>query len=110
MNNVRTINVPSEYLYISDVPEIKNEFNNDLPHNAIIDKQVTGVGGSHIALCNDEPYIVAVHMLRMIDNKVNQDHYKHVMKVDGTTLRTDIDSYLSNGGKKFMVTYDSVPK
>ena len=107
---IKTINVPSEYLYISDVPEIKTKYNNDLPYNCIIDKQVTGVGGSHIALCNEEPYIVAVHMLRMIDNKVGQDRYKHVMKVCGDTKRTDVFEYLQAGGKKFLVTYDSVPK
>lgn len=110
MSNIRTIKVPSDYLYISDVPEIIKEFNNDLPHNAVIDKQVTGVGGSHIALCNNEPYVVAVHMLRMIDNKVNQDHYKHVMKVSGDTTREQVNQYLESGGKKFLVTYDSVPK
>ena len=108
--SIKTINVPAEYLYISDVPEIKTTYNNDLPYNCIIDKQVTGVGGSHIALCNDEPYIVAVHMLRMIDNKVGQDKYKHVMKVSGDTKRTDVFEYLQAGGKKFLVTYDSVPK
>ena len=108
--NIRTINVSSEHIYLSDVPEIKTAYNGDLPYNCIIDKQVTGVGGSHIALCNDEPYIIAVHMLRMIDNKVSQDKYKHVMKVCGDTKKTDVLEYLQAGGKKFLVTYDSVPK
>ena len=81
MSNKIQINVPKEYIYLSDVPEIKTIYNNDLPHNAVIDKQLTGVGGTHIVLTNNEPYIVAVHMLRMISNKVEQDKYKHVFAV-----------------------------
>ena len=65
MNKI-TIKVPTGVRFISDVPEIKTTYNNDLPPNAVIDKQVTGVGGSHIALCNEEPYIVAVHLIRMM--------------------------------------------
>lgn len=110
MNNVITINVPKEYTYLSEVPEIRTTYNNDLPHNAVIDKQVTGVGGTHIVLTNKEPYIVAVHMLRMIENKVNQDKYKHVFPVTGETSAVQIEAALKSGCIKFMTTYDSVPR
>ena len=110
MNKI-TIKVPTGVRFISDVPEIKTTYNNDLPPNAVIDKQVTGVGGSHIALCNEEPYIVAVHLIRMIENKVGQkDKYGHVCSVTGDTTREDIETYLKSGGIKFLCTYDSVPK
>lgn len=104
------IKVASGIRFMSDIPEIKNEYNNDLPHNAIIDKQVTGVGGSHIVLSNNQPYVIAVHLLKMIDNKVNQGKYKHVMSVDGETTLQEVEEYLKTGGIKFLCTYDSVPK
>lgn len=40
--------------------EIKTIYNNDLPPNAVIDKQVTGCGGTTLALTNLEPTIVAI--------------------------------------------------
>lgn len=104
------IKVASGTRFMSDIPEIKEIYNNDLPHNAVIDKQVTGVGGSHIVLSNNQPYVVAVHLLKMIDNKINQDKYKHVMSVNGDTTFQEVDTYLKSGGIKFLCTYDSVPK
>lgn len=110
MNKI-IIKVPTGVRFISDVPEIKTTYDNDLPPNAVIDKQVTGVGGSHIALCNEEPYIVAVHLIRMIENKVEQkDKYGHVFPVTGSTTSEQIEEYLNSGGIKFLCTYDSVPK
>ena len=98
MNKI-IIKVPTGVRFISDVPEIKTTYDNDLPPNAVIDKQVTGVGGSHIALCNEEPYIVAVHLIRMIENKVEQkDKYGHVFPVTGSTTSEQIEEYLNIGG------------
>ena len=104
------IHVSTAVKFISDIPEIKSLYNNDLPHNAVIDKQVTGVGGTHLVLTNDVPYVVAVHLKKMIENKVSQDVYKHVCAVDGNTTQSDVDEYLNSGGIKFICTYDSVPK
>ena len=41
MNKI-TIQVPADIRFIKDVPEIQSVYNNDLPHNSVIDKQVTG--------------------------------------------------------------------
>ena len=43
MNQI-LIKAPSGIRYISDIEEIKTKYNNDLPPNAVIDKQLTGVG------------------------------------------------------------------
>ena len=104
------IKVTSGTRFISDIPEIKEIYNNDLPNNAVIDKQVTGVGGTHIVLTNDKPYVVAVHLIKMIESKIEQDKYKHIMKVDGNTTPQEIQNYLKDGNIKFLCTYDSVPK
>ena len=109
MSNI-TIKVKSGIKYISDVPEIKEVYNNDFPPNSVIDKQVTGVGGTHLALTNDSPYIVAIHLVRIITGKLEQDKYKHVFPVTGSTTSEEIEAYLASGGIKFLCTYDSVPR
>ena len=109
MNKI-TIKVPTGVRFISDVPEIKEVYNNDFPPNSVIDKQVTGVGGTHLALTNDSPYIVAIHLVRIITGKLEQDKYKHVFPVTGSTTSEEIEAYLASGGIKFLCTYDSVPR
>ena len=52
------ITVPRNIKFMSDIQEISKNYDNDLPHNAIIDKQVTGVGGTTIALRNKENYVI----------------------------------------------------
>ena len=41
----------------------------DLPHNCIFNKVVTGCGGTTIALTNTENYIIAVPTTELIENK-----------------------------------------
>lgn len=109
--NIQTINIPKGVEYISDIEEIKTTYNNDLPHNAIISKQLTGVGGTSIVLTNDEPYIIAVHLIEMIKCKVGQpERYPNILGVYGEISPQVIKDYVNKGGKKIMVTYDSVPK
>lgn len=105
-----TIKAKAGTRYMDQIPEIITEYGNDLPHNAVIDKQVTGIGGTHLVLTNDVPYVVAVHLKKMIINKVEQDAYKHVQPVDGDVSKEEIEDYLSKGGIKFLCTYDSVPR
>lgn len=40
--NITTINIPKNIEYLEHVPEVKTIYNGDLPHNAIIDKQLKG--------------------------------------------------------------------
>ena len=104
---MKNIFIPKQYTYLADVPEFKK----GLPFDCIIDKQVTGCGGTHLALTNEEPYVIAVHAIRLIKNKTDQlDKYGHVLGVTGETEIQDIQNYVNKGGIKILVTYDSVPK
>lgn len=109
--NITTIKIPKGIEYISDIHEIKTIYNNDLPHNAVISKQLTGTGGTSIALTNDQPYIIAVHLVEMIKCKVEQkERYPNVLGVYGDVSLETIRSYIKNGGRKILTTYDSIPK
>lgn len=44
----------------------------DLPHNCIFNKVVTGCGATTIALMNSEDYIIAVPTTELIINKINR--------------------------------------
>lgn len=108
MNNI-TIKAPTTIKYIKDIPTIKDVYNNDLPHNAVIDKQVTGCGGTTLVLTNDQPYIVAVHLIKMIENKVRQ--HTGILAITGSTTNKEISTYLKNTTvPKIMITYDSLPR
>ena len=102
------ITVPKDIKFMEYVKEISEIYNNDLPHNAIIDKQVTGVGGTTIALRNKENYVVAVQTIKLVKGKAESE--KGVFGFHGGVLDIDLRTYLANGGNKIMVTYDSVPR
>ena len=103
---MKTIKIAKQYTYLSEVPE----FHKGLPFDCILDKQVTGCGGTHLALTSEDPYVVSVHSIRMIESKTNQERYSHVLPVTGVTTISDIVEYVNKGGTKILVTYDSVPK
>ena len=75
--NKKIITVPSGTKYLSEIIS-------DLPHNAYINKGLTGIGGTTIALTNDEYYVVAVHTLALVENKMQQ--HNHVLGVLGRPL------------------------
>src|SRR5690625_3075835 len=96
------INAPAGVKYMSDIEAL----NGDLPHNAVIDKTVTGCGATTLALTNDEKYIVAVPYVSLIKNKTAQ--HPHVLGFYSGITNKDVWEFLAGGGKKIMVTYDSV--
>ena len=66
-------------------------------------------GGTTLVLTNDQPYIVAVHLIRMIENKCAQD--PNILGVTGKTTSEEIEAYLARTSvPKMMCTYDSVPR
>lgn len=98
------IDVPSNIKYLSDMWT-------DLPHNAYINKGITGCGGTTLAITNTENYIIAVHSTNIIINKTKQ--HKNLCGVYSDITKSDIEDYLENQNitvKKFMVTYDSLPR
>lgn len=100
--------VPKQFSYLGDY--LKSTMRNyDLPHNAYIMKGLTGVGGTTVALQNRSKYVVAVHVKALIDAKVSQ-YNGYVLGVTGETTRQEVMKFINSGGKKIMVTYDSLPK
>ena len=105
----------------------------DLPHNCIFNKVVTGCGGTTIALKNGENYVIVVPTTELIENKCyppkDENGNSIVWKAEnrkaglspvrnlfglyGTftpTLKKGLKDYLSKEGtKKIMCTYDKIP-
>lgn len=98
----------------------------DLPHNCIFNKVVTGCGGTTVALSNDEDYVVAVPTTELIINKIGRaDAGVGIVRFDDETSRfvyglhgkyvpymeKDILGYVaSNETRKIICTYDKIPK
>ncbi len=93
----------------------------DLPHNCIFNKVVTGCGGTTVVLQNSEDYVIAVPTTELIINKtditiagVSREPYNGIYPF-GLFGRFDdalprLKEYLnSSGTKKIMCTYDKVP-
>ena len=61
---VSTVYIKKGIKYLSDAGY------QDLPSNAYINKQITGVGGTSIAIENDVNYVIVVPNVRLIKNKL----------------------------------------
>lgn len=99
---------------------------NDLPHDCIFNKVVTGCGGTTITLQNDEDYIITVPTTELIINKIGRpDAGVGIVKFhDGTSrpvfglhgrynaaIEREILEYTDmNNTKKIICTYDKLPK
>lgn len=98
----------------------------DLPHDCIFNKVVTGCGGTTITLQNDEDYIIAVPTTELIINKTGRpDAGIGIVKFhDGTNrpvfglhgrynaaIEREILEYTAlNNTKKIICTYDKLPR
>ena len=96
---------------------------NDLPHNCIFNKVVTGCGGTTVVLQNTEDYVIAVPTTELIINKtdittagISRLEYNGIRpfglfgRFDDATERKLKDYLNSSGTKKIMCTYDKVPR
>lgn len=95
----------------------------DLPHNCIFNKVVTGCGGTTVVLQNAEDYVIAVPTTELIINKtditmagISNISYNGIRpfglfgRFDDAVER-QLKEYLnSSGTKKIMCTYDKVPR
>ena len=97
----------------------------DLPHNCIFNKVVTGCGGTTIVLFNDEFYVIAVPTTELIINKTGKSEagvstiqfgnkIKTVFGLFGSftnSVKSQLKKYLAGEGiKKIICTYDKLPK
>ena len=96
----------------------------DLPHNCIFNKVVTGCGGTTVVLKNTEDYIIAVPTTELIINKTGRteaglstlcfdDREQLVYGLFGkytANIRKELVCYLQTSGtKKIICTYDKLP-
>lgn len=116
MTKIIEINSPNGYLNLDD-----------LPHNCIFNKVVTGCGGTTIALKNTENYVIAVPYTELIINKLGRTTAgvadwefvdgddKIVHQVFGlfgyfSQCKTEFQRYVAADGiKKIICTYDKIP-
>jgi hypothetical protein len=84
-----------------------SEFLTDLPDNTMLNKVLTGCGGTTVALSNDIPYVICVPFRAMITNKLKwaSENGKDICPVMGGISDNRIGNYKGN---KYMVTYDSL--
>jgi len=96
--------IGKEFNYLSDVID-------ELPHNCIYTKNVTGAGGTTVALKSNQHYVVCVPFTELIRNKMKSN--KNLLGVYKGISIKQIKDYLNDYRipiKKIMVTYDSLPK
>lgn len=110
MKSHNIVEIPENFQYLGPYLRAIGQVY-DLPHNAYIMKGMTGVGGTTIALDNDEKYVIACHTTALIKEKCNQPEYLgKVLSITSETKDEDIVKFVFRGGKKIMITYDSVPR
>ncbi len=96
---------------------------NDLPHNCIFNKVVTGCGGTTVVLQNAEDYVIAVPTTELIINKtditvagISRRDYNGIIpfglfgRFEDDTERKLMEYLNSSSTKKIMCTYDKVPR
>ena len=101
MKNITTVTAPNEAVYLAD-------FMTELPVGILM-KNGTGVGGTHIAITSDKPYIIAVPLTELITNKKHK--HSEIYGVSGVhkwSISSIKEYLLTNTSPKFMVTYDSL--
>ena len=65
----------TKILFMGEANRYLGEVMDDLPSNCIFNKGLCGCGGTHLALTNKEPYIVAVPFVEIIRSKLSQEMY-----------------------------------
>ena len=96
----------------------------DLPHNCIFNKVITGCGGTTVALSNNECYIIAVPTQELIKNKIKRDEAgvgtytlqngetREIFGLFGYSsymMKKELRDYIeSHDIKKIMCTYDKM--
>ena len=104
-----TVKVSTVYIK-KGIKYLSNAGYQDLPSNAYINKQITGVGGTSIAIENDINYVIVVPNVRLIKNKLEK--HSNIIPLYGDVSNKEFKEMLDSfvGAKKIMVTYDSVKR
>ena len=107
MLQIQIIKIPSGIRYLSDyIREDGSKF--ELP-NGILNKELTGCGGTTLALEDGHKTIICSPRVRLLDNKKAQ--YPEALLVKGGVYKETITKYLEEVDvPKILVTYDSLGK
>ena len=102
-----TISIPSGFKYLSEVKdEAGNKF--QLP-NGILNKEITGCGGTTLALEDENRTIICSPRIKLLENKAEQ--YKNSLLVIQGVNKEQIKQYLETETvPKILTTYDSFSK
>lgn len=95
--------------------EFLRDFIKKLPENCLFDKGKIGCGGTSLAIECEDPFVIAVPFISLVENKVSQYPNKRreepILGVTGDTKVSTIKAYLNAvKSPKFIVTYDSLGK
>ena len=96
------INIPVETTYLSDAIS-------ELPKDCLFDKGLVGCGGTTIAIRSKENYVIVVPFVSLIENKISQ-HDNILGVYEGVSNKKIIEYSKKNDVKKYMVTYNSLPR
>ena len=95
------INIPKQYKFLS-------EFIPKLPSHKLINKGITGCGGTTLELNAERNSIILCPTKNLVLNKA-----KYGIGITGNTLNKDINTYLKTASikyKKIIATYDALPR
>lgn len=95
------VKIKKEILYLSDV--IK-----ELPHNCILNKGITGCGGTTVELVSKRNSIILVPTTNLVINKSNDST---IFGLYGKVSIKELETYINNIEiKKIIATYDALPR
>lgn len=107
-NKTKTIKVPKGIKFLSDFKHPDDNTRFELPHG-ILDKGITGCGGTTLAIEDDNPTIICVPRKALMQCK--SDAYPNLLTVDGSVDSRTIEKYIEeHNPPKIMTTYDSFGK
>jgi hypothetical protein len=86
------------------------EFMKDLPDNVMFNKVTTGCGMTSLVLKNDLKYVLAVPFVSLIKNKEQWCKEEGIELCSVYSDGADKKTFKEFGGKKIIVTYDSLEK
>tara|TARA_B100000787_G_scaffold92893_1_gene68582 strand:+ start:1358 stop:3178 length:1821 start_codon:yes stop_codon:yes gene_type:complete len=86
------------------------EFMEDLPDNVMLNKVTTGCGMTSLVLKNDINYVLAVPFVSLIKNKEQWCKEEGIELCSVYSGGADEEAFKEFGGKKIIVTYDSLDK
>ena len=100
------VDIPKGYFFLDTVFS-------KFPDNSFLCKSVAGVGGTYLAITNNEDYVIAGSSVELISNKT--DRHDNLIGVCGDMSIPDIEQLILQhrylyGVVKIITTYDSLPK